>query len=88
MKVFENTTPKQEILITVSMLLAVILVIIVYTNFDREIAALILENNSSMFLESIITFIIRVVLSVMVAVPALWSLCDDIQDNFINTRFC
>jgi len=89
MKVFENTTIEQEILLTLSMFLIVIVAYIVsFTNIETDIISTLFGNNPNIVFIVIASFIFRSILALIIAIPMLSSLCYCTRDNFIKSRFC
>jgi hypothetical protein len=89
MKIFENTTIEQEILITLSMFLIIIIVYIVsFTSIEEDIISSIFGSDPNIIFIVITSFIFRSILALTIAIPMLSSLCYCTQDNFIKARFC
>jgi len=89
MKVFENMTREQEVLLTISMAFAFISVsLLVFTNVEKEVVYYFLGDNESIFSSFIVSFLFKTLLCLSFIIPWMASLCFCIRDNFINRRFC
>jgi len=84
MRMFENTTPEQEILISIGIFFALIAFYILgFTNIEENFVKLFLGTNANDILHGVVGFIFRFWLSLIVVAPLAASLCY-CRDNYFQ----